>query len=129
MGAKQNTQVLSKNVKMSTKDKCCWFVGGAVFILALVANGYFTDVDAALRVLTGIAVMVFCVGIVAVTHQGQAFMEFVGKARMELRKVVWPTRQEATRNTVLVVLIVMIVSGMLWGIDAMFAWLIAKFVG
>ena len=54
------------------------------------------------------------------TVKGAQTREFLGESRFELRKVVWPTRQEATRTTWVVIVVVIIMSLIL----ALFDWLI-----
>jgi len=44
-------------------------------------------------------------------------VEFVSEVRDELRKVVWPTRQEAIRMTWVVIVVVLILSLLLGGFD------------
>jgi preprotein translocase subunit SecE len=41
---------------------------------------------------------------------------------MEVRKVVWHTRQEAIQTTLVIVLFVTVVALFLWGIDALLGW-------
>ena len=41
------------------------------------------------------------------SHQGKTFWSFVQSARVELRKVVWPTRQETNRMMMVVILAVL----------------------
>ena len=51
----------------------------------------------------------------------QQIGQFLGEVRAELRKVVWPTRQEAARLTALVVAISVAVGFVLGGIDYAFS--------
>ena len=48
------------------------------------------------------------------------FMDIIG----ELRKVVWPTRQEAMHLTMVVIIVSVILGAFLGGIDIGFGWLI-----
>jgi preprotein translocase subunit SecE len=49
--------------------------------------------------------------------KGRDTREFLSESRFELRKVVWPTRQEAIRMTWVVVVVVIILSLLLGGFD------------
>ncbi|MBV6671141.1 preprotein translocase subunit SecE [Xanthomonas euvesicatoria pv. alangii] len=51
------------------------------------------------------------------TGKGRETREFLSKSRFELRKVVWPTRQEAIRTTWVVIVVVIILSLLLGGFD------------
>jgi preprotein translocase SecE subunit len=58
-----------------------------------------------------------------------AFVELARAARTEIRKVVWPTRQEATQTTLVVVAVVLVTSLVLWGLDTFLGWLASKLIG
>ncbi|HHW4679365.1 MAG TPA: preprotein translocase subunit SecE [Xylella sp.] len=51
------------------------------------------------------------------TAKGRVFREFLFESRFELRKVVWPTRQEAVRITWVVIVIITILSLLLGSFD------------
>ena len=53
---------------------------------------------------------------------------FIGEVFSELRKVVWPTREEATRLTILVITISLIVGAVLGALDIGFGDLITKVI-
>ncbi len=53
---------------------------------------------------------------------------FLKETRAELRKVVWPTREETTRYTLLVVVISAAVAAFLGGLDYVFQFLLNTFV-
>ena len=57
------------------------------------------------------------IGIVALTAVGHRGRDFFSESLFELRKVVWPTRQEAMRITGVVLLVVLIISLILAGFD------------
>lgn len=51
------------------------------------------------------------------TGKGRDTREFLSESRFELRKVVWPTRQESIRTTWVVIVAVIILSLLLGGFD------------
>jgi len=53
--------------------------------------------------------------------QGRQRFRFIGETISELRKVVWPTRQEATYLTTIVIVVTVAVAITLWVIDLGFA--------
>lgn len=57
----------------------------------------------------------------ALKKQGTSRFKFFGETISELRKVVWPTRQEATYLTTIVVVVAAVVALVLWVIDYGFA--------
>ena len=54
--------------------------------------------------------------------QGDRFLYFVKETRIELRKVVWPSREETVKTTGIVVIAVIVVAIFLWIVDAFFTW-------
>ena len=63
------------------------------------------------------------------SSKGRQTLEFLGEARFELRKVVWPTRQEAMRTTWVVIAAVILIALMLAGFDVVIQWLVKWFLG
>ncbi len=51
------------------------------------------------------------------TMIGQTLWSHVQGARVELRKVVWPTRQESLQTTLVIAIFVLIVALMMWLLD------------
>ncbi|TWG88520.1 preprotein translocase subunit SecE [Luteimonas sp. J16] len=77
------------------------------------------------------AVMVGVVAGLAVfltTAKGHQTREFLYESRFELRKVVWPTRQEAMRMTWIVMVVVVIIALLLAGFDTIIQWLVKLFL-
>ena len=57
--------------------------------------------------------------VAAQSHKGGAFFRFLKEADIERRKVVWPTHQEAVQTSLMVIVVTIIISLMLAGIDWM----------
>lgn len=51
-------------------------------------------------------------------------LQFIREAREELRKVTWPTRDEITSFTIVVVVTLVVLSIFLWGVDSVLMSLI-----
>jgi preprotein translocase subunit SecE len=75
----------------------------------------------ALLVAAGFAAAIFVGSLTAAGHRGR---DFVSEALFELRKVVWPTRPEATRITLVVLAVVLVISLILSGFDFVISQLI-----
>ncbi|EQD71157.1 SecE subunit of protein translocation complex [mine drainage metagenome] len=60
--------------------------------------------------------------IVSFSRYGTEFRQFVVSARAELRKIVWPTRNETTMTTVVVFVFVAIAGLFFWGLDFVLTW-------
>jgi preprotein translocase subunit SecE len=75
----------------------------------------------ALLVAAAFAGAIFVASLTGAGHRGR---DFVSEALFELRKVVWPTRPEATRITLVVLAVVMVISLILFAFDSLISYLI-----
>ena len=115
--------------KDSRFDALKWLVVAALVVAGVVGNQYFSAEPLLYRVLALLALAVV-VGFIALqTAKGQAFFALAKEARIEIRKVVWPTRQETTQTTLIVVAVVLVMSLVLWGLDSLLGWLVSLIVG
>jgi preprotein translocase subunit SecE len=51
------------------------------------------------------------------SEKGRALWDFVSDSRIELRKVVWPTRQETLQTTLVVAVAVLVMGIFFWVLD------------
>jgi preprotein translocase subunit SecE len=100
-----------------------------VLVAGIFAFYYFKEESQLLRVLGILAVAVVAFLIAASTMLGKRSIAFAKDARVEVRKVVWPTRQETTQTTIAVLVMVLIVAIMLWLIDMFLGWGIKSLLG
>jgi len=61
--------------------------------------------------------------------QGRAFWDFVQGSRVELRKVVWPTRQETLQTTLVVFVAVFAMAMFFWVLDWILGSITAALAG
>jgi preprotein translocase subunit SecE len=98
----------------------------AVAILIVIAGvaGYYLLADQAtwLRWLPVIGSLALAGVVVAFSRYGSEFRRFVELARIELRKIVWPTRQETLQTTLVVFLFVAVAGVFFWALDLVLAW-------
>jgi preprotein translocase subunit SecE len=97
-----------------------------VLIAGVVGFYYFEGESQLLRVLGMLAVAVVAFFIVASSDPGRRGLSFVKEARVEVRKVVWPTRQETLQTTIAVLFMVILVAIMLWLFDMFLGWGVSK---
>lgn len=116
---------MSVETTASRFDAVKWTVVAALVAVAVVGNSYYSDQSLLYRVL-GILVIAGVAGVVALqTAKGAAFWVLVKGSRTEIRKVVWPTRQETVQTTMIVVAFVLLVALLLWGLDSLLGWLVS----
>ncbi len=113
----------------SVLDWFMWLVVSAIVIGGVIGNWYFQDQSVLYRslALVGLAVVAGFIGLQ--TERGKAVWSLMREARVEIRRVVWPTRQETTQTTFIVVLLVLIFSLILWGLDSLLSWIVSSVIG
>jgi preprotein translocase subunit SecE len=93
----------------------------AVLILGIAGFYYYEAESQLYRVLGVVFAAAVAIAISATTNLGQSLIGFGRESRMEVRKVVWPTRQETMQTTFMVILAVIIIGIFLWLIDMLLA--------
>ena len=78
---------------------------------------HFAAYSALLRVVGLLVVSGVAAAVALQTDQGRRLWQFAGDARNEVRKVVWPTRQETLQTTLIVIVMVLILGIILWLFD------------
>ncbi len=102
---------------------------------ALLVGGlygyYFYENDLALplRVLMVLGGTGVGIAVAMTSTQGQRLWHFIQGSRVEIRKVVWPTRQETTQTAIAVFVFTFILAMFFWALDSGLLWLTRKLVG
>ena len=93
----------------------------AVLVLAagIVGYTYLGNIGAAspLRLVTILAAVIIALAIAAFTAPGRRTRHFLAESQFEMRKVVWPTRDETIKTTGIIILVVVVLSLLLGLID------------
>ena len=100
----------------------------ALLLVAGAIVGYYwlDQYPVGFRAAGMIVAVVAALGIIALTGLGRRAREFLSESQFELRKVVWPTRQETVQTTIVIIVVVMIISIILWLIDLFLGWVILE---
>ena len=121
-----NAKVETENSRFDTLK-----LGAALLLLAVAVVAFyrFDDQLLVVRVLGLLAAVGVSVFIAAQSSTGKNIIGFIGGARTEVRKVVWPTRAETTQTTLAVMLMVILVGIFLWLLDMVLLWAIQILTG
>ena len=92
-------------------------VSAFLLIVGIFAFYYLASVSALLRVIGLLVIGGAAVAVALQTAPGRLVWQFVADARMEVRKVVWPSRQETLQTTLVVIVMVLVVGITLWLFD------------
>ena len=121
-----NTKVESASGKL---DFLKLVIAVAILISAMVAFYIYEDQSQLLRVVGLLAAAGVSIAIALQTDQGRNLWAFIQDAQIEVRKVVWPTRQETVNTTLIVIVVVILASLILFGLDWFLGLGIEKILG
>jgi preprotein translocase subunit SecE len=124
--------VVSTNTSESSQsilDWLKWLVVVALLGGGIFGNWYYQDQSLLNRVLVLVAIAGVAIAIALQTERGRVIWALMKESRVEIRRVIWPTRQETTQTTFIVVLLVLVFSLILWALDSLLSWFVAKVIG
>src|SRR5262245_28512512 len=105
-----NTKVEQAGSAASGGDIAKYALAILLAAAGIVAFYWFAEWPGALRALLPLGGLIAAAAVFAVTAKGRATLEYLSEARFELRKVIWPSRQETIRATGVILLVVVVVS-------------------
>jgi preprotein translocase subunit SecE len=100
-----------------------------IVISATAAFYIYPELSLVIRVLVIIAAIIVSAVIGLQTEKGRQIWSFIGETQIEVRKVVWPTREETVQTTLVVVLMVFFIALFLWLLDMFLGWSIGVIMG
>jgi preprotein translocase subunit SecE len=106
-----------------------WLIVAALLITAIVGNYIYRGSSLPLRAIAVVIIIGIAFGVALLTAKGKATLEFARAARVEVRKVIWPTRQEALHTTLIVAAVTVVMSLILWGLDGILVRLVSFLTG
>ncbi len=113
---------------VSRLDGLKWLVVAVLVACGVVGNSFFAAESILFRVIGLVVIAAMAVAVALQTDKGQAFWGLLRDAKVEVRKVVWPTRQETVQTTIIVVLVVLFMSLVLWGLDTLLGWAVSSLI-
>ncbi|MEM6302043.1 MAG: preprotein translocase subunit SecE [Pseudomonadota bacterium] len=120
---------MSAEAPVSRLDPLKWLIVVALVAAAVVGNSYYANESLLYRVLAIVALAAVAGFVALQTAKGASFWSLVKGSRTEIRKVVWPTRQETVQTTMIVVAFVLVCALLLWGLDSFLGWLASLAIG
>jgi preprotein translocase subunit SecE len=110
-------------------DTAKLILAAGIIVAGLFAYYYFGESSQLLRSV-GVLVALGVAAFVALQSlQGQWFWKFLQAARVELRKVVWPTREETIQTTIAVLVFAVIMGVFFWLLDLFLFFVTSKITG
>ena len=115
--------------KAGSLDWLKWLVVTVLLAGGVFANWYYQDEMLLLRVAGLLATAAVAILLALQTERGKAIWSLLKEARTEVRRVVWPTNQETTQTTLVVIAIVFVFALILWGLDSLLGWIVSSIIG
>ena len=94
-------------------------LAAAALVGGLYAYYYYeAELAQAVRVLMVLGGTIAGIGIAMTSVQGNRLWHFIQGSRVEIRKVVWPTKQETTQTAIAVFVFTMVMMLFFWALDS-----------
>jgi preprotein translocase subunit SecE len=119
----------STETGQSVTDWFKWIIVATIVVGGVFGNWYYQDQSLLYRVLALLALAAVAALVTFQTNQGKALWTLIKESRVEIRRVVWPNRQETTQTTFIVVMLVLVFSLILWGLDSLLSWIVSIVIG
>ena len=110
------TEVSNKEIS-STLDTLKMASAVAILLSSVFGFYYFAELSVLIRVLAVIFSVILSLIIFFSTQRGIIFWDFLQGSRVEMRKVVWPTKQETIQTTLTVFVFVLVLGIFFWLLD------------
>ncbi len=99
-------------------------------LIAAIAGFYIYEDQAVwIRLLGMLALTGLAVFIAVQTDKGRSLWRFANQAQIEVRKVIWPTRQETLQTLLIIAVAVLLTSLFLWAVDSLLSMIVLYATG
>ncbi|WP_323816047.1 preprotein translocase subunit SecE [Cellvibrio sp. NN19] len=115
--------------KVYRLDAIKWLLVVAVVAAGVVGNSHFSAESILYRALGLLVLAAVAVFVALQTAKGAAIADVVRGSLVELRKVVWPSRQETNQTTLIVLVVVFVMAIILWLLDTFFGFVASNIIG
>ena len=104
-------------------------LAAGLLVGGLYSYYYFLEVSLPLRVLMVLGGLILGIGVAMTSAQGRRLNAFVQGSRVEIRKVVWPTKQETTQTAIAVFVFTLIMALFFWALDSILLLVTRSLIG
>ncbi len=123
-----SVNVESQNQSKS-KNLTLWGVVFIILAATVVGNSVFAGASLIIRVIAVLIAFAAAAATALQTIQGKALLSFSRESIKEVRKVVWPTRQETIQTTLIIFAFTVVMGLFLFLIDGALIWLVEFVTG
>lgn len=123
-----NTNKDTKNKKCNF-DKIKWILSIIFFVIAISGNYYFKEYNSIFRIIIVFIIIIISGIPILLTKKGKLILVFLREARFEIRKVIWPTKQETIQTTLIIAAVTSLMALILWGLDSILVRFVSFIIG
>jgi preprotein translocase subunit SecE len=113
----------------SAKDSTLLTLSILVLLAGIAAFYWYEDQSLPIRIGMVVAGLAAATGLVWFSWYGREFRQFAQASRIELRKVVWPEREDTIKTTYIVIGFAILMGLFFWGLDWVLTWMIRLLTG
>ncbi|MDP9082690.1 MAG: preprotein translocase subunit SecE [Pseudomonadota bacterium] len=113
----------------SSKDTGLLALAVLVALFGIGAFYWYDDRPLPLRIGMVVAGLALGAGLTWFSWYGREFWQFAQASRIELRKVVWPSRDETVKTTYVVFIFAIVMGLFFWGLDWVLTWMTRLLTG
>ena len=110
-------------------DSVKWLLVVLLVGAGIYGNSYFSDESLLYRVIAMLVVAGIAMSVAVTTEKGASARLMIKGARTEIRKVIWPTRQETSQTTIIVSIFVVLCGLFFWALDSFLGWIASLLLG
>lgn len=118
----------TSNNESTSLDTIKLVVALIILTIGVVAYYIYPEHGALYRVLYVVGAAIVAIGVFMTSFQGKNLRTFMKGSRTELRKVVWPNRQETLQTTIMVIFLVFVIAIFLFLVDLLLGWTVSGFI-
>jgi preprotein translocase subunit SecE len=126
--AKVMAEVQTPAVSSSAKDNLLLALSIVAILGGIAAFYWFDEQNLLLRVGMVVLGLAAGAGLLWLSTYGKEFIDFFQAARVELRKVVWPSRDETFKTTYVVIIFAVVMGLFFFVLDWILTWM-TRFLG
>ncbi len=108
--------------KPTLMDTVLLLLAVAILVGSIFAYYYYSNESALLRSIGVLVAFIVAVWVAFQSAQGRTLWAFIQGSRAELRRVVWPTREETIQTTLIVLVFALIMATFFWLLDVFLLW-------
>ena len=119
---------MSSSTEASRGDVFKWAIVVLLVAVGVIGNNFYSAESLLYRLIAILVLAGVACFVALQTAKGRAFFALAKEAKTEIRRVVWPTRQETMQTTLIVLAVVVFMSLVLWGVDSFLGWIVSSVI-